>query len=236
LGRAGAPKPPRLPVALTELHASSAGDEGAVAESILRGDFTDRWGEDHSLERSRLVQAQLIGTASSRLRAIDVHLESSDLSGSDFDESSFTRVVFHECRLSGAVFTRCSFRDVLFSGCRLNQANFAMSETSTVMFEDTDLRESDFYAANLSGTRFFDCNLGGAQFSKTTMAGVRFHGSTLTDLKGGQALAGAVIESSQVLPVALALLADLGIGVDDERDPPVPSARKSRRGQGPSAG
>ena len=229
-------KPPRLPVALAELKALSAGDGGAIAESILRGDFTDWWGEDHSLERSRLVQAQLIGTASNRLRALDVRIEGSDLSGSDFDESSFTRVVFRECRLSGAVFTRCSFRDVLFSGCRLNQANFAMSETSTVMFEDTDLRESDFYAANLSGTRFFDCNLSGAQFSKATTTGVRFHGSTLTDIKGGQALAGAVIESSQVLPVALAVLADLGIRVDDERDPPVPTARKGRRGQGPPAG
>jgi uncharacterized protein YjbI with pentapeptide repeats len=226
-----------LPDALTELNGSSAPDEAAIAGSRLRGDFTDSWGEDHSLERSRMVQAQLIGAASSRLRALDVRIEGSDLSGSDFDESSFTRVVFHECRLSGAVFSRCSFRDVLFSGCRLNQTNFAMSETSNVMFEDSDLRESDFYAANLGGTRFFDCNLSGAQFSKATTTGVRFHGSTLTGLKGAQALAGAVIESSQVLPVALALLADLGIGVDDERDPPVPAVDgKARRGRGPSAG
>ena len=175
-----------------------------------------------------MAQAQLIGVASSRLRAIDVRIEASDLSGSDFDESSFTR--------SGTVFTRCSFRDVLFSGCRLNQANFAMSEASTVTFEDSDLRESDFYAAGLSGARFFDCNLSGAQFSKATTTGVRFHGSTLTELKGGQALAGAVIESSQVLPVALAVLSDLGISIDEERDPPVPTTRKGRRGQGPSAG
>ena len=202
----------------------------------MRGDCSDWWGEDRSLERSRLAQAQLIGASSSRLRAIDVRIESSDLSGSDFDESSFTRVVFHECRLSGTVFTRCSFRDVLFSGCRLNQANFAMSEASTVTFEDTDLRESDFYAAKLSGTRFFDCNLSGAQFSKATTTGVRFHGSTLTDLEGGQALAGAIIESSQVLPVALALLSDLGIVIDDARDPAVDTARKARRGPGRPAG
>ena len=133
-----------------------------------RGDFTDWWGEDRSLERSKMAQAQLIGAASSRLRALDVRIEGSDLSGSDFDESTFTRVVFHECRLSGAVFTRCSFRDVLFSGCRLNQANFAMSEASTTVFEDCDLRESDFYAASLDGTRFLDCNLSGAQFSKAS--------------------------------------------------------------------
>ena len=172
-----------------------------------------------------MAQAQLIGAASNRLRALDVRIEGSDLSGSDFDESSFTRVVFHECRLSGAVFTRCSFRDVLFSGCRLNQANFAMSEASTTVFADCDLRESDFYAASLDGTRFLDCNLSGAQFSKASTTSVRFHGSTLTELKGGHALAGAVIESSQVLPVALSVLSELGIQIDDERDPPSGHAR-----------
>jgi hypothetical protein len=136
-----------------------------------------------------MVQAQLIGAASSRLRALDVRIEGSDLSGSDFDESSFTRVVFHECRLSGAVFSRCSFRDVLFSGCRLNQTNFAMSETSNVMFEDSDLRESDFYAANLGGTRFFDCNLSGAQFSKATTTGPQ--GSTGPGRCGHRVVPGA---------------------------------------------
>jgi uncharacterized protein YjbI with pentapeptide repeats len=176
-----------------------------------------------------MAQAQLIGAASSRLRATDVHIESSDLSGSDFDEAVFTRVVFHECRLSGAVFTRCSFKDVRFVGCRLNQANFAMSEGSSVLFEESDLRESDFYATTLEGTRFFDCNLSGAQFSKAKTTGVRFHGSTLTEVKGGLALAGAIIDSNQVLPVALSLLSELGIRIDDERDPPpAPPTGKGR--------
>ena len=181
-----------------------------------------------------MAQAQLIGAASSRLRAIDVRIEGSDLSGSDFDESTFTRVVFDECRLSGAVFSRCSFKDVLFSGCRLNQANFAMSDASIVVFEDTDLRESDFYAASLEGTRFFDCDLSGAQFSKARTSGARMHGSTLLELKGALGLAGAVIDSSQVLPVALAVLTELGMVIDDEREPPLAPARKSQGGRGHS--
>jgi uncharacterized protein YjbI with pentapeptide repeats len=213
---------------LVEIDGSFVGD-GALAESLLRGDFSDARGEDYSLERSQMIQAQLIGAASGRWRATDV-LEGSDLSGSNFDESTFTRVVFHECGLSGTVFTRCSFRDVRFSSCRLNQANFAMSETSTVLFEDTDLHESDFYAAKLGGTRFFECNLSGAQFSKASAAGVRFHGSTLSEFKGALALSGALIDPSQVLPVALAVLSELGIKVDDERDPSVAATRKGRRG------
>jgi hypothetical protein len=72
----------------------------------------------------------------------------------------------------------------------------------------------------LDGTRFLDCDLSAAQFSKASTTSVRFHGSTLIGLKGGQGLAGAVIESSQVLPVALSVLSELGIQIDDERDPP----------------
>ena len=217
-----------------ELDGSSAAYTGAIEQSLLRGDCSEWWAEDHSLERSRLVQAQLIGAASSRLRATDVFIESSDLSGSDFDESTFTRVVFHECRLSGALFTRCELQDVRFSSCRLNQANFAMSEASIVVFEDSDLRESDFYAASLAGTRFFDCDLSGAQFSNARTPGARLHGSTLVELKGPLALAGAIIDSSQVLPLALGVLAELGVSIDDDRESPVQAARKIRRGRGPA--
>jgi len=59
---------------------------------------------------------------------------------------------------------------------------------------------------------------------------VRFHGSNVSALKGAQALGGAVIDSSQALPVALAVLSEMGITIDDERDPPAPTTRKVRRG------
>ena len=51
--------------------------------------------------------------------------------------------------------------------------------------------------------------------------GVRFHGSDLSGLKGGQDLAGAVISSSQVLALALSVLAGLQISIDDERPHPL---------------
>jgi uncharacterized protein YjbI with pentapeptide repeats len=94
-----------------------------------------------------------------------------------------------------------------------------MSETKAVLFEDVDLRRSDFSIANVTGTRFFDCDLTGGDFTKAIASGVRFHGSTLLNLKGAQYLGGAVIESSQVLPVALGVLTSLQIGIDDEREP-----------------
>jgi uncharacterized protein YjbI with pentapeptide repeats len=199
-----------------------------LSDSILRGDFSAQLHEDATMERSRVVQSQFTGSTLSRLRLTDVAIENCDFSGTDLDQASMTRVEFRDCRMSGAVFTRSSLRDVLFTGCRLDDANFRMSETKAVVFEDVDLRRSDFYAAHVDGSRFFDCDLTGTEFTKASASGVRFHGSTLLDLKGAQCLAGAVIESSQVLPVALGVLAALSIRVDDEREPAVPAPRKVR--------
>jgi uncharacterized protein YjbI with pentapeptide repeats len=213
----GAPKPPRVPRGLTEVDGPPLEDD--VADSIIRGDFTGAGREELVVARSRLAHAQFTAATCSRMRLTDVVVENSDFSGTELDESSFTRVEFRDCRMSGALLTRCSFRDVLLTGCRLDDANFRMSEADAVTFEGADLRQSDFYGANLRGVRFFDCDLTGAEFSKAQAEGARFHGSELAGLKGALALAGAVIDSSQVYPVALGVLAELHLQIDDEREP-----------------
>jgi hypothetical protein len=65
---------------------------------------------------------------------------------------------------------------------------------------------------------FFDCDLSEAEFSQAVLPGARFHGSSLADIKGGEYLRDIVIDSSQVLPLALRVFLALGIRVDDERE------------------
>jgi uncharacterized protein YjbI with pentapeptide repeats len=219
-------RPPRIPSQLAEDDGAARGDN--FSHSLLCGDFSWQSREDTLVEQSRIVQAQFTGARLSRSRLTDVVVENSDFSGAELDEAAIERVEFRECRMSGAIFSRCSFRDVRFVGCRLNEANFRMSEITHVLFEDVELRGSDFYAATMESTGFFDCDLTNAEFTKATIPDVRFHGSTLLDLKGAEYLTGAIIESSQVLPVALAVLAALRIRIDDEREPPE-AVRDKRR-------
>jgi uncharacterized protein YjbI with pentapeptide repeats len=226
-----APRSPRLAAQLTDRRGSSFADD--LADCIFNGDFSGQSHEDAAMARSHVVGAQFTGALLSRLRLTDMLFENCDFSGSDLDETSATRVEFRDCRMSGVMFTRASFRDVRFAGCRLDDANFRMSETKAVVFEDADLHRSDFYAAKVDGARFLDCDLTGAEFSKATASGVRFHGSILHDLKGGQYLRGAVIESSQVLSLALGVLAALQIGVDDDREPPEAPTPAARRPKAP---
>jgi uncharacterized protein YjbI with pentapeptide repeats len=227
---ASTPHSPRLATRLTDRRGAALPED--LSDSIFNGDFSGQAHEDATMERSHVTGAQFTGAILCRSRLTDMLFENCDFSGSDLDETSATRVEFRDCRMSGVMLTRSALRDVRFAGCRLDDANFRMSEAKAVAFEDADLRRSDFYASDLTGTRFFDCDLTSAEFSKATAASVRFHGSTLHDLKGGQYLAGAVIESAQVLPVALAVLAGLQIGIDDEREPPTPPSSPSRRTKG----
>jgi uncharacterized protein YjbI with pentapeptide repeats len=223
---ASSPSSPRLPAQLADRRGDPLADD--LSECLLSGDFSGEQHEDAIMERSHVVNAQFTGATLSRLRLTDVLFENCDFSGTDLDESSATRVEFRDCRMASVMFTRSSLRDVRFTGCRLGDANFRMSETKGVVFENVDLHLSDFFSAHVDGTRFFDCDLTGAEFSKATASGARFHGSTLLDLKGGQYLGGAVIESAQVLPVALGVLAALQIGIDDDREPPEERPRAGR--------
>jgi uncharacterized protein YjbI with pentapeptide repeats len=69
----------------------------------------------------------------------------------------------------------------------------------------------------LSSTRFFDCDLRGVDVSEATLRGARFHGSDLSEIKGGEYLRDVVIDTSQVLPLAVRVFAGLNIRIEDDR-------------------
>ena len=95
-----------------------------------------------------------------------------------------------------------------------------MSQAERVRFDHVDLRAAEFSAGHLAWASFFDCDLADSEWSHTHVPGGRFHGSSIGDIKGGEYLRDIVIDSSQVVPLALRVFAGLGISVNDQRDPP----------------
>jgi uncharacterized protein YjbI with pentapeptide repeats len=212
------PLPPRIPERLDVYTDGPWSDHRTISQSLIGGNFSGQTAVGVTLEQCRVVDAQFTGASLERLRLTDVVVESSDLSGVDLDQANLLRVEFRDCRMSGALFTRARLGEVSVTRCRLDGASFRMSELRSVVFDADDLRAGDFYASKLLETRIFDGDLTGAEFSKVSAPGLRLHGSTLYDVKGSDALSGAVIESSQVLPVALGVLSALRIEIDDDRD------------------
>ena len=109
-------------------------------------------------------------------------------------------------------------RDISFEEVRLDDVNLRRSDGERVVFDGVNLQRGDLHAARLSSARFFGCNLRGVDVSEADLRGARFHGSDLSELKGGEYLRDIMIDSVQVLPLALQVFAGLNIRIEDDRE------------------
>jgi hypothetical protein len=194
-------------------------DDAEWTEVEVSGDHSGAVACDVDLHDVRLTRARFTGAELLRARLTDVVIEGCDLSGAMLESVDLHRVELRDCRMSGVVFTRARLRDVRFESCRLDGASFRMSEAERASFHESMMAGTDFYGAKLPNVRFFGCDLTGADFSTAALKGARFHGSTVEGIKGGRALAGIVIDSTQLVPVSQVVLASLGIVVDDDAEP-----------------
>jgi uncharacterized protein YjbI with pentapeptide repeats len=212
------PTPPRLEASRERITLTDLTDGIELAEVDVTGDVAGVAAADVEISAARISAMRFTGADLDRIRMVDTVIDDCDLSGVLLTESSLTRVAWRGCRLSGIVFARATLRDVHFVECKLDDASLRMATAERIQFDGCNLRRADLHGARLAGARFFDCDLAGTEFSKASLTGARLHGSTLDGVKGATALRGAVIDSAQVVPLGAALLAALGIVLDDERD------------------
>jgi uncharacterized protein YjbI with pentapeptide repeats len=215
-GPARAPHPARLAARLEVLDGPDLDDDAEWDGVEVAGDLSGRSACDLEIVGSRVIGAQLTGSTLDRLRVVDTVFERCDLSGTVIDSGAWSRVELRDCRMSGFAASRVELRDVRFSGCRLDEASFRMTHGERVVFESCDLRGADFYETALQMADLVDCDLTGARFGRAELRGARLHGSRLDDLVGAAALAGVVIDSAQVTPLAYGLIQALDIVVDDD--------------------
>jgi uncharacterized protein YjbI with pentapeptide repeats len=167
-----------------------------------------------------VLGARFVGTDLDRVRVRDTLFESCDLSGARLAEAAFIRVEFRNCKMSAIDLAAGRLSDVLFYEAKLDYANFAMITGDHVQFDRSALQASTFYAAAVTHAQFLDCDLTGAEFSTSELARVHLHGSTLEGLQGALHLHNAIIDSTQVLPLALGVFGALGIEINDDREDP----------------
>jgi uncharacterized protein YjbI with pentapeptide repeats len=214
-----APLPPRLPRVLTASDSYDLVDDLQWAGVETAGDYSGQSANDLEITESRVVGARFTGTALFRARIRDTVIESCDLSAARLADAALTRVEFKNCKMSAIDLAGAHLSDVLFSETKLDNANLRMISGDHVLFDHVFLPASDFYAARVTQSQFLDCDLTATEFSQSALVGVRLHGSTLEGLKGAADLQNAVIDSTQVLPLALGVFGALGIVIDDDRGP-----------------
>ena len=188
-------------------------------ERSIQGNFGGQTREGMEITGCQVIGSTFTSAVLERARITDSVFRGCDLSGTILRGASFVRVEFVGCRMLGVTIPDGSFHDVRVTDCQMKMAVLRMARGARIAFDRCDLREADFYAARIDGLRLFDCDLTGAEFSQAALAGARLHGSRFDELKGAAYLRGVVIDSAQIVPMALQMFYGMGVKVDDERDP-----------------
>ncbi|OKI10082.1 hypothetical protein A6A06_05605 [Streptomyces sp. CB02923] len=162
-----------------------------------------------------LRRCALDETALSRARFIDSVLEGVRGVGTDLSQASLRDVEVLDARLGGVQMHAAVLEGVLVRGGKIDFLNLRKAKLKDVTFEGCVLVEADFAGAELERVSFDDCTLSRADFSGVRMRDVDLRGVDRLDIaRGIDRLAGAVISAAQLMELAPAFAAEIGVRVE----------------------
>jgi uncharacterized protein YjbI with pentapeptide repeats len=213
------PRAPRLglnlkrPDVAEEVFVDEAVNEGLCLEGIRLADIH---AEKVALKRFVLSEVDLTGA---KLDGLD--LENGSITGCSLanlrsQSCTFDRVVLEACRLTGSMLVEPRLIDVVFRGCPVDLSSFRFGRFNRVCFEGCRLTEVDLQGVTATSCTFMNCDLTGAQLSQGNFSGSAFRGCRLAGVNGLEALKGAQMAWEDVMELATALAASLGIDVRDD--------------------
>jgi uncharacterized protein YjbI with pentapeptide repeats len=165
--------------------------------------------EQVAFSKSNFAQADLPSC-----QITDARFSDCEFSGALFIGGSFHRTEYSSCRMTGFQPGQAYLKDVLFFRCKLDHSSFRFAEMESVIFRECDLRGADFQEATLTKLAFEKCDLSGVELRRCKMANVDFRSSEIREIKGVEGLKGALIDSGQLVELAPAMAAAIGIRVD----------------------
>ena len=217
-----APAAPRLPARLTP-GPEACGLEDALELTALelRGPRCEgRSAADARLEEVAVDGGDLRGAHLIDARLTDVVVREANLANMVIRGGSLSRVEIVRCRLTGLAIAETDVGDVVCRECAGDLAMLRHARLTRVTFESCTLRGADFMGARCDHVRFSDCDLTGASFAQAHFTGSEFVRCRMDDVEGVDGLRGTSMEVEQILTLAPAFAAALGIA----QIPPEPPA------------
>ncbi len=154
-------------------------------------------------------------TVLSRARIIDSVLSAVRGVGTDLSQASLRDVELSDARLGGTQLHGAVLERVVVRGGKIDFPNLREAKLRDVAFEGCVLVEADFAGAQLERVTFDDCTLARVDFSEARMTDVDLRGAAAVDVaRGIDRLSGAVISASQLLDLAPAFAAQIGVRVE----------------------
>ena len=149
-----------------------------------------------------------------RVRLLDSVLEAVTGAGTDLANAELRDVELLDARLGGVQVHGARLSRVLVRGGKIDFLNARQSQLLDVTFENCVLVEPDFGGATLERVAFPGCVLRGVEFSGAALTDVDLRDAAELDIAGGIGqLGGAAISSAQLMDLAPAFAAELGVRV-----------------------
>ncbi len=213
---APAPREPALPSGLDRVEIALLRHDDRICELELTGaELSDQHANGVGFEMVKLTSVDLSGSRLEHLSILDGMLHDCNLANVHGRRARLNRVVIERSRMTGIDLADAALVDVTVRGCRVDLASFGASRLERVTFEDCALGQSDFLEARLDAVRFHRCELLRADFRGARLRHCEFRRSDLTDLQGIESLRGAAMEWPDIVAMAAAWAAALGIEVLD---------------------
>ncbi len=213
------PLPPEPPAEQRmEAHSTISSDEEWEDERVADADLSGEDADHLQLTRCELQRVRFTGARLQGLDLTDVLAIDCDFSGAILHEASMQRVELRNCRMTGVVVSQSDLRHVRFVECKLDGANLRRARADHVEMSDCSLVDADFYETLFTKSTLDGCDLRDSEFSKASAAGLRLGGSKLDGVRGAMSMRGVVITGDQVLPLALSLMTDLGVSIQNDDD------------------
>jgi len=182
--------------------------------SLREVDLSDRTWRQGRVRALRAERASL-----TRLDVGSVEFTECELGSLRWTGGKLTRVRFDGCKLLGARLAGMTMHSVVFTDCKLDYATFERVQAGgPVLFVGCSLREAVFTGCNLAGCLFDECDLTAVEFGPGTYRRCDLRGSDLSAISGAARLKQVVLNRAQLLQLAVALSAELGVTLGDEGD------------------
>ena len=169
-----------------------------------------------NISDARLVKINFSEANLEKFGIMDVVFSRCDLTATNCAEASWHRVKISGSRLSGLKLQTSSLRDVIFDTCKLDLANFRFSKLKNVLFKNCVLDEADFYNTELENVQFQYCSLIKTEFSSAKCKKLDLRTSDISSILGIESLAGAIIDSMQLIALAPMLAQSFKIKIEDD--------------------
>jgi uncharacterized protein YjbI with pentapeptide repeats len=167
-----------------------------------------------SLESARVKGCCFEGAELRRLRCARVVFENCDFANTRWFDCELDEVAFLDCRFIGASITGGGLSAVLLRDCLAQMAKLSHLGRPHARLERCDLRGALLMESDLGDVRFADCDLGGLELFNASLVGSDLRDNELEGLKGAACLRGATIDALQLLALAPALAAHVGLVVE----------------------